>query len=154
MANAIPEKFSTPTAFTITVANLASSTVGVGQQSTLITNTQGYKGIYAYIMLKLGSTTPTGNRFAYVYAIRGDGTTRDDGAGASDAGWTRLNADEVRTIGNKASPAAGDLIYGVAVIENPGPEWGIGIVHDTGVNFDSTGGNHYLYWVGVYPEVQ
>ena len=34
MANAIPEKFSTPTAFTITVANLASSTVGVGQQST------------------------------------------------------------------------------------------------------------------------
>lgn len=154
MANAIPEKFSTPTAFTITVANLASSTAGVGQQSTLITNTQGYKRIYAYIMLKLGSTTPTGNRFAYVYAIRGDGTTRDDGAGASDAGWTRLNADEVRTIGNKASPAAGDLIYGVAVIENPGPEWGIGIVHDTGVNLDSTGGNHYLYWVGVYPEVQ
>ena len=48
----------------------------------------------------------------------------------------------------------GDLIDGVAVIENPGPRWGIGIVHDTGVNLDSTGGNHYLYWVGVYPEVQ
>lgn len=154
MANEIKEKYSASAGFTITLASLASSTSGVGRQSTLIDNSATkYKRIIVYIKVKQG-TSPTGNRFVYVYGIRGDGTIRDDAAGASDAAFTRLNAMELGVLANKASPATGDLLTGSFVFENPGPEWGIAIVHDTGVNLDSTEGNHDYNWVGVLPEVQ
>lgn len=154
MANEIKEKYSDSAAFTLTLASLASSTVGVGRQSTLISNTTTrYKRIIVYLKIKQG-TSPTGSRFVYVYGIRGDGTIRDDAAGASDAGFTRLNAVELGVLGNKSSPSTGDLLTGSFVFENPGPEWGIAVVHDTGVGLDSTEGNHAYSWVGVLPEVQ
>lgn len=154
MANEIKEKYSASAGFTITLASLASSTSGVGRQSTLIDNsTTKYKRIIVYLKIKQG-TSPTGNRFVYVYGIRGDGTIRDDAAGASDAAFTRLNTMELGVLANKASPSTGDLLTGSFVFENPGPEWGIAVVHDTGVNLDSTEGNHDYNWVGVLPEVQ
>lgn len=154
MANEIKEKFSTPAGFTITLASLASSTAGVGRQSTLIDNsTTRYRKVIVYLKVKQG-TSPTGSRFVYVYGIRGDGTIRSDGAGASDAAFTRLNAVELGVLINKSSPATGDVLTGEFVFENPGPEWGIAIVHDTNVNLDSTEGNHDYNWVGVNPEVQ
>lgn len=154
MANEIKEKFSTPAGFTITLASLASSTAGVGRQSTLIDNsTTRYRKVIVYLKVKQG-TSPTGSRFVYVYGIRGDGTIRSDGAGASDAAFTRLNAVELGVLINKSSPATGDVLTGEFVFENPGPEWGIAIVHDTNANLDSTEGNHDYNWVGVNPEVQ
>lgn len=154
MANAIKEKYSSSAGFTISLAGLASSTAGVGRQSTLIDNsTTGYKRILIYLKLKLG-TSPTGNRSAFVYAIRGDGTLRSDGAGASDAALTVLNAQPLGIMANKASPSTGDLLYGEFVLEDPGPEWGIAIVHNTGVNLDADEGDHDYNWVGVLPEVQ
>ncbi len=154
MANEIKEKFSASAGFTLSLAALATSTAGVGRQSTLIDNsTTKYKRIIVYLKVKQG-TSPTGNRAVYVYGIRGDGTIRSDGAGASDAGITILNAQLIGVMANKASPSTGDLLYGDFVLEDPGPEWGIAIVHDTGVNLDSTEGNHDYNWVGVLPEVQ
>lgn len=154
MANEIKEKFSTSAGFTITLASLASSTVGVGRQSTLIDNsTTRYRKVIVYLKIKQG-TSPAGSRFVYVYGIRGDGTIRSDGAGASDAAFTRLNAVELGVLINKSSPATGDVLTGEFVFENPGPEWGIAIVHDTNAHLDSTEGNHDYNWVGVNPEVQ
>lgn len=154
MANEIKEKFSSPASFTIALASLASSTVGVGRQSTLINNaTTRYRRVIVYVSIKQG-TSPTGGRFLYVYGIRGDGTIRSDGAGASDAAFTRLNAVELGVLVNKASPSTGDLLTGEFVFENPGPEWGIAIVHDTIASLDGTEGNHAYTWVGVNPEVQ
>lgn len=154
MANEIKAKYTSPASFTITLASLASSTSGVGRQSTLIDNsTNRYQSIIVYLKVKQG-TSPTGNRAVYVYGIRGDATQRSDGAGASDAGLTVLNAQTIGAMRNKSSPATGDLLYGEFVFDNPGPEWGIAIVHDTGVNLDSTEGNHYYKWIGVDPEIQ
>lgn len=154
MANEIKEKFSASTGFTITLASLASSTDGVGRQSTLIDNsTTRYPTVLVYLKVKQGSS-PTGNRGVYVYGIRGDGTLRSDGAGASDAGITVLNAPLLGTLINKPSPASGDVLYGEFVFYDPGPEWGIAVVHDTAVNLDSTEGNHDYNWIGVLPEVQ
>ena len=154
MANEIKEKFSASTGFTITLASLASSTDGVGRQSTLIDNsTSRYPTVLVYLKVKQGSS-PTGNRGVYVYGIRGDGTLRSDGAGASDAGITVLNAPLLGTLINKPSPASGDVLYGEFVFYDPGPEWGIAVVHDTAVNLDSTEGNHDYNWIGVLPEVQ
>lgn len=154
MANEVKEKFSTSAGFTITLASLASSTGGVGRQSTIVDNTATkYRRVIVYLKIKQG-TSPTGSRAVYVYGIRSDGTLRSDGAGASDAGITILNAPLLGTMVNKASPATGDLLYGEFVFDSPGPEWGIAIVHDTGVNLDSTEGNHDYNWVGVNPEIQ
>lgn len=156
MANEIKAKYSgTPaTAMTITLASLASSTAGVGRQTTLISNTTArYQSVEVFVQIKLG-TSPTGNKFVYVYGIRGDGTTRSDGAGATDAAITVLSSELLAAMPDKASPSTGDVLIGVFWFENPGPEWGVAIVHDTGVNLDSTGGNHVIGYIGHNPEVQ
>lgn len=154
MATEIKAKYSSPAALTITLASLASSTAGVGRQSTLVDNsTTRYQRIRLYGKITQG-TSPTGNRGVYVAAIFGDGTRRSDGAGASDAALTVLNALRLAVAINKAAPSTGDAIYFDAVLDDPGPEWGIAIVHDTGVNLDGTAGNHYVYWIGINPEAQ
>lgn len=158
MANEIKDKFSTSAALTITLASLASSTAGAGRQSTIVDNSSTRWGeILLYVLLKQG-TSPTGNKGANIYLIRddADATTahRSDGAGASDAAITILNAPLVGRLVNKASPATGDNLYGEFVIYKPGPKWGVAVVHDTGVNLDSTGSNHWIRWIGTNPEVQ
>ena len=157
MANEIKDKFGASTALTITLASLASSVVGVGRQSTIIDNTSlRYQDLKLYVKIKQG-TSPTGNKGVQVYLISVDnhGTPhRSDGAGASDAGLTVLNADLIGVLVNKASPSTGDVLYGEFLIRRPGPKWGIAIVHDTVVNLDSTGSNHWVRYIGLNPELQ
>lgn len=157
MAIEIKDKFSSSTALTITLASLASSTAGVGRQSSIVDNTTNrYQKLIVFVKIKQG-TAPTGNRGVYVYLIRDDNDAtnyRSDGAGASDAAITILNSQLIGVIGNKAAPSTGDDLYGEFVIDTPGHKWGIAIVHDTGVNLDSTGSNHYVRYVGVNPESQ
>lgn len=134
--------------FTITLASLASSTAGVGRQSTLITNTAGYKSVLVFVKIKLG-TSPTGSKGVYIYGLRDNGSgVADDAAGASDAAITVLNAPLLGVLQDKASPATGDVLVGAFLFHNPGPKFGIAIVHDTGVNLDATEGNHGYSYVG------
>lgn len=157
MPSEIKEKFSTAAALTITLASLSSSTSGVGRQATFVDNsTTRYGKILLYLKIKQG-TSPTSGRAVYVWALRSDAGTpqRTDGAGASDAALTAVAAQLIGVLQNKASGAAtGEDITGEVVFENPGPGWSIAISHDTGVNLDSTGGNHAVTWIGVNPEVQ
>jgi len=158
VASEIKDKLTTPAALTITLASLASSTTFVGRQSTLVDNTTNrYSLIHLFNKFTQG-TTPTGNKGAYVFGIRGDkdATTphRSDNAGASDAAWTRNNAEFLNVGRNLASPATGDVIYIESFIVNPGPEWGIGVYHDTVAALNSTGTNHWARWVGNNPEAQ
>ncbi len=157
MASAILDKFGASTAFTITVASLASSTTNVGRQSTVVDNsTTRYSLVHIFGKIKQG-TSPTGSKGVYFYAIRGDQNAtphRSDGAGASDAALTRVNAPYITTGRNLASPATGDLIYVDDFIVNPGPEFGVIVTHDTGVNLDATGGNHWVRYIGNNPEAQ
>ena len=151
MANAILDKFSpTSTALTITLASLASSTAGLGRQSTIVDNTTNRnQDILLYVKITQG-TSPTGSRGVYIYLIRDDnnGTNhRTDGAGASDAGLTVVNAELIGALRNIASPSTGDVLYGEFLVRRPGPKWGVAIVHDTAVNLDGTGGNHWVRYV-------
>jgi hypothetical protein len=156
MANEIKDKYSAAAALTITLASLASSTAGVGRQSTIVDNsTNRYQKIKLYCQIKLG-TSPSGSSGVYVFSIRGDQHAtpyRTDGAGASDAALTVLNAPLLGVMRDLASPATGDVLYGEFELLTPGPEWGICIVHDTAVALNSTGGNHFCHWIGVDPEV-
>jgi len=153
MANDILAEFGGNTNLTLTLASLASSTAGVGRQSTIVDNsTTRYQIIHLFMKITTG-TTPTANRNFYIYLIKSNGTLRSDGAGASDAAITRLNA---RLLGAIAMNSATSNVayYGEFIIRNPGKEWGIIVVHDTGVNLNSTEGNHGYSWYGENPEIQ
>jgi hypothetical protein len=156
MANKILPFFETAGTFTIALASVASSTSGVGRQSTIVDNsTTRYKRVFIYGKVKLGTSPAAGA--IYVYGIRGEKTGtafRTDNAGSTDAAMTVLNAPIIGVFATKSSPATGDVIYIDLIFENPGPEFGICIVQNTTVNLDSTGGNHVIEYRGEEPEVQ
>jgi hypothetical protein len=154
MPSEIKDKFGSSTAFTITLASLAN---GSARQSTIVDNTTDrFSRVIVYTKIKQG-TSPTGNKTVTAYLLRDDnnGTNhRTDGAGASDAVITILNATLIGIMNNKSSPTTGDVLYGEFIIDNPGPKWGIAIQNDTGVSLDSTGSNHWARFVGINPEAQ
>jgi hypothetical protein len=157
MANAILNALGSRTSFTITLASLASSTTGVGRQATLVDNTTT-KAAAALVYLKITTgTTPTINKNVYVYLLRYDNSAiGDDSVGASDAAWTRVNAQLLGTIfvNSASSNIAYYGVFDTAFLGVLGPKWAIGIVHDTAVNLNSTEGNHLYAYIPYNPEVQ
>ena len=154
MANEIKAKHGAPVAMTITLASLATSTVGVGRQSTLVDNESNAQLVHVYFKVTTG-TSPTANKSINFFLLKRDDhaspNTATDNAGASDSGLTVVTADMVYSV---ATSSTSDVAYrGSFVIANPGPSWGIAVVHDTGVNLNSTGGNHTLHYVVENPEI-
>lgn len=157
MTNKILDAFSASAALTITLASLASSTVGVGRQSTMVDNTTTKEQMIRLFVKLTQGTTITGSRSAYLYLLTGDNNAsvhRTDGAGASDAAITIQNAPIVGVLRNKAAPTNGDILYGEFLIRIAAPSWGIAVVHDTVAALDSTGSNHYVRYNYVSPDVQ
>ena len=156
MPNEIKSKFGNPTAITITLASLASSTSGVGRQGTIIDNTSDrFFKVEVTASIKLG-TSPSTNTAVYIYLIRSDNSGsnhRTDQAGTSDAALTVVNAQVIGILG-KASPSTGDVLSDSWTVEDPGPKWTVAVVNSSGASLDSTGGNHYVGFVGINPEVQ
>ncbi|MFA5054310.1 MAG: hypothetical protein WC565_09640 [Parcubacteria group bacterium] len=153
--NKVTDYFSASAALTITLNALASSTSGVGRQSTLLTGNTHRRAII-YVKITQG-TSPTGNKGVYVYLLRGDAHATPhytDGAGASDAALTILNAVCIGTMANKASPSTEDVLYGEFVVENMGPVWGIAIVHDTAVNLKASDADHWVRYIYVDDDIQ
>lgn len=152
MANEIKALYGTATAMTCTLASLASSTAGVGRQTTMVDNSSARaQRVHIYGKVTTG-TSPTASRAIYIYLLKGDGTLTTDGAGASDAGLTVVSARLVKSI---PTDATSDKTYTFDfTIDNPGTSWGLVVVHDTGVNLNSTGSNHALRYTGDNPEVQ
>ena len=144
-------KFNASAALTITLANLASSTTKVGQQATLIDNSVNrFDLIHLYGRVTTG-TSPTASKAIQIWRIKGDGVRRTDNAGDDDASFTAVTAEIVKTIGtDNTSDKAYDWD---AVIADPGPEWGIAVTHDTGVNLKNNTADQYVYWVGEHTEV-
>jgi hypothetical protein len=150
-------------ALTITLAGLASSATGVGRQSTLLANPSasaagdGHRRALVFFNVKLG-TSPTANKSVQFYLIRGDniasGTQHiDDQGGASDAAITIKNAQCV-FVAQNISTTTGEIVQGSFAVENMGPDWGIAVVHDTGVNLDSAAGNHWIRCIYVDDDIQ
>lgn len=151
MANEIQAKFGTATALTITLASLASSTAGVGKQSTIVT-ANIFQLLHIYAKIRVGAS-PTINTNIHLYFLGGDGTVRADGAGASDAGITIVNASRLGVI--RVNSATGNLdYYGVFTVRNPGTEWGIALVQDTGETLNATEAESVIRYQGENPEVQ
>lgn len=152
----IADIFASVTNFVITLASLATSTAGVGRQSTLVDNTSNkYLSALVYIKVTVG-TTPTINTPIYVYLLRYDNNAiGDDAVGASDAAITIKNAQLLGVLTCTATTS--DVPYSGVFDTSPlgplGPKWGIAIVHSTGVNLNSTEGNHLYAFIGVTKSV-
>lgn len=149
----LSETFSSATSITITLNSLANSSSGVGRQSTIIDNTSNkYLSAIVYIKFTVG-TSPTANTPIYVYLLRDDGVTtlRTDGAGATDAGLTVVNAPLLGVI-NCPATTSDTAYYGefdTSALGPLGPKWGIAIVNNTGVTSNATAGNFVAEFIGV-----
>lgn len=155
-ANEVKAKLGSSAAGTITIASLATSTAGVGRQSTLLDNitTDLFQIVHIFVKVTTG-TSPTADKSIFLYFVKCDDLSETyctDGAGASDAALTIVNANQISGV---ATSSTSDTAYFLeAVIHNPGAQWGIALVHDTGVNLNSTAGNHFFRWHGENPEIQ
>lgn len=153
MANAILTKNVAAAGFTITLASLAS---GSARQSTLLDNSSSdYPAAIIYLKITSGSVAPTAGSIYEVYLIRGDGTLRDDNAGATDAAITIENAPLLGTIVLTATTSK--AFYGVfdtSSLGPLGPEWGIAVKNSSGQTLNTTEGNHDYNYVYYAPEVQ
>ena len=152
---------ATSPTFTITLLSLASSVVGVGRQSTMIDNSTDNRGA-AIVTLRLRTgTTPTINRTFKVYLIQSDDSTgstviRSDGAGASDAALTIVNARLLGTMRMNSASSGQDFTgsFDTWLIAPLGLEWGRAIVHDTAVNLDGTEANHLKHYRYYDPQIE
>jgi hypothetical protein len=149
MANTFLDTFANSANFTITLASLASSTAGVGRQSTLIDNSVT-RATWARVFVKATTTaTTTANSVIGIYLIRGDGTNRDDAAGASDAGFTVKNASLIGTLTTGATTTA-QTLQGMFDVYGLGKEWGIALVNGTGAALSSTASDFAASYVAGY----
>ena len=151
------DTYGASTAFTITLASLASSAAGVGRQSTFVDNeTTRYMDLLVFLKIQVHSSAVTADTTIDCYLLRGDDHTENvhtDDAGDSDAGITIKNATKIGSL--RVTAVTADLYYtGEFLIHRPGPSWAIAVVQNTGQVLGSTEGNHIKRWVGLYPQVQ
>ena len=152
----VKEVLSAVSNFTLTLASLANSAVGVGRQATMIDNsTNLYTSALISLNIKVG-TTPTANSLIYVYLIRSNADSTpiaDDNAGASDAGITIVNASLLGTIlvPDNTSNANYRKIFDTKFLGSLGPKWTIAIVNNSGVNLNASEGAYS--WIGVTQSV-
>lgn len=139
--------------FTITLASLAN---GSARQSTLVDNSStDYPAALVLMKISSGASGPTAGTVYEIYLIRGDGTIRDDNAGATDAAITIENAPLLGTM--VLTNSTNKNFYGIfdtAPLGPLGPEWGIAVKNSSGQSLHGTEGNHDYNYVYYVPEVQ
>lgn len=159
-------------ALTITLASLATSaSLVAGRQSTTVSNaTNKYMDVLLSGQITVGTTPTTAKTIAvYVFApLKIVSSTASypiattTALGESDAAATfeadQLNA--LRFAGAMNIIATSDRAYAlepVSVASLFGGvmpiKWGIFVTHNTGVNLNSTAGNHWFHWTGIKYDV-
>lgn len=157
--------YAASAAYTITLASLAtSSTHLVGRQSTVVSNTTNLfldYGIAGRVMVGTGPTANTSIQ-AMVFGSLNDTPLYPDAFGGTDAART-IASEGVKggavafiayiSVGTTTSdreypflPVSLSLAMGGFLPKSHG----VFVAHNTGVNLNSTGGNHGVFHTGVY----
>ena len=111
------------------------------------------------------ANTPTTNSLIECYLARGSTGATDLVAGGGDG-----VADVSDGLSTTAAPlmkkqtqfvhaqvttgTSGDTYTGSFLVDDPGPDWRLVIVNETGATFDTTAGNHVVQYRYITPEVQ
>ena len=138
--------------FTLTLAALADA---AARQSTMLANTSGkYPAAKLTFRIKSGAAAPTVGRVYEIYLLRGNGTIRDDAAGASDAAITIENAPLLGAIVVTASAAKNFyVVLDTAPLGPLGPDWGIAVKNNSAQALSTTEGDHLYGYEYYYPKV-
>lgn len=160
MSTTLTPSYGNAATLTCTLASLASDTnLIAGRQSTVADNTSDL-AVDAMVGGKVTTgTSPTASKQIEVWAFATyDGTTYSAGAGASDANFspgageknlmsllTVMPTDNVSNHTFEWGPYSIARAFGGTMPS----KWGIFIVHNTGVNLNSTGGNHEIKYTPV-----
>lgn len=139
-------------ALTKTLASLAA---GSSRQTTMVSNTNNDPAALVFVKLRSGAVAPTAGRVYEIYLLRGDGTNRTDGAGATDAAITIENAPLLGTIVVTATTAKD--FYGefdTAPLGPLGAEYGIAVKNATDQALDATESNHVIAVTPYIPDIQ
>lgn len=149
----IRDTFASLATLTMSLASLATSSVGVGRQSTLIDNTTArYTSAMVYLKVWTGVLAHTPNSLLNVYLLRGDNNTIiDDNAGASDAALTVKNAPLLGNIQVTASTASVSYngVFDTSPLGPLGPQWGIALVNVSGAALGGIESNHLKNYIGI-----
>lgn len=165
---AVTVTYATPSALTITLASLAtSSTLVAGRESNEIDNTTN-KYVDALLQGKITTgTTPTTDKLIAVYVWGSDtsaATTARDVIDGADSVET-ITSDKIRDgflrlAATMAVDATSDRTYefGPVSVANlfggvMPRYWGVFVTHATGVNLNSTGSNHAIQFTGIKYDV-
>lgn len=155
MTTATPS-YATPASLTITLASLASDTnLLVGRESTARDNGGGDDAIDVLLGGKITTgTSPTAGRNieVWVYATWNDGTNYSGGNAGTDGAKTHTaESKTLMKLGQIiATNNTSDTTYAfgpislVALFGCMPERWGVWVVHNTGVNLNSTAGNHEI----------
>ncbi len=141
--------------FTITLPSLAASAVGVGRQSTLLTNSNQRNGALVGVQIESNGSAPTAGGTYDVYLLRTAGGVTDDNAGASDAAITVINAEPLGSL--VVTNSANTKFYKVFDTTPLGPlglTWGIAVVNNTSQALNATGTNHVCGYTYFLPQSQ
>lgn len=157
MANEILSKYGTSTAMTITLASLNAN---FGRSSTQVTDTSpSAPRVVIYFKITTG-TTPTSNTAIRIYFIRADddGTEHRDGeVGTTDAAIADVD-DFVRSVQLAhvitVSTDSNEDYVGSFIVDEPGTDWQVAVINNTGATLDTGSSNHYMRYRTVIPEVQ
>lgn len=157
--------YSTNTTITCTLASLASSATWVaGVESSLIDNTSNlYVDLLVQGLITVG-TTPTANTSIIVYVWGSsvspattvidviDGTDSAETISSAGVRNSFMKIGAVLDVDSNTSNRGYPFSFGVAALFGGSlpPYWGLFISHNTGVNLNSTGGNHVISYRGVY----
>lgn len=155
------------TALTITLASLAtSSTLTVGRQSTVVDNSSN---LYLDAILSgqiTTGTSPTGGLIqVWLWGLLKQASSAETypiatttALGATDAAAT-FDAEQRNRLALAASIAVNTTSDRAYAINPVGVAtffggvlpmfWGVWVTHSTGVNLNSTAGNHWIHYVGL-----
>jgi len=162
----VSQKFQASAAFTISLASLGTSSTWVaGRESTAIT-VSGLVTDYLVGGRITAGTSPTVSTVIniYVYGSTNDSPTYPDGITGSDSART-LTSENVRNAAIRLGATividnTSDRVYWIAPFSVAAlfggalpNRFGLFVAHNTGVNLNSTGGNHVLNYTPVYYNV-
>lgn len=155
-------------ALTITLASLATSaSLVTGRQSTVVSNASNkYVDVLLSGQVTVGTTPTTAKQInVYVFAPLKIASSTSSypiatttQLGASDAAAT-FEIDQLyalRLAGVMTNIATSNRAYSLEPVSIASLfggvmpiNWGIFVTHNTGVNLNSTAGNHWFHWTGI-----
>jgi hypothetical protein len=166
MPNNILWKYGTTATITNAVASLASDTnLLAGYESAIIDNTSdGFEDIILSGKVTAG-TSPTASRQIEVWAVAWDSNGWPDVFDGTTSAETVTSADIknalCKCVAIMSTSNTSDRAYfftGVSAKQVFGgvlpSKFVLFTVHNTGVNLNSTAGNHEFRYQGIYPQVQ